>query len=208
MLEHLLVFVEEYSMEATLEKLLPKLLNNISFQIIRFQCKDDMLSKLPSQLKAYSSWIPDTWSILVLVDRDDDDCIKLKNNLENLSSNAGLKTKTRAKKGQHFTVTNRIIIEELESWFFGDWKAVTTAFPKVSSTIPKRSPYRIPDEIKGGTWEALERILKKAGYFATGLRKIECARSIAEHMSITSNQSNSFNCFRKAIDIIVKGSIA
>jgi len=38
MLEKLIVFVEEYSMEATLERLLPKLLPEVDFEIRRFQC--------------------------------------------------------------------------------------------------------------------------------------------------------------------------
>lgn len=46
MLEKLIVFVEEYSMEAALELLLPNLLRGIEFQVIRFQCKDDLLKKV------------------------------------------------------------------------------------------------------------------------------------------------------------------
>ena len=43
MLEKLILFVEEYSMEAALEILLPEIIGEIEFQIIRFQCKDDLL---------------------------------------------------------------------------------------------------------------------------------------------------------------------
>ena len=43
MLEKLIVFVEEYSMEVALEHLLPKLLDATDFEIRRFQCKDDLL---------------------------------------------------------------------------------------------------------------------------------------------------------------------
>ena len=48
MLEKLIVLVEEYSMEAALEHLLPKLLGDIEYQIIRFQCKDDLLKRPPN----------------------------------------------------------------------------------------------------------------------------------------------------------------
>ncbi|MBN2842308.1 MAG: hypothetical protein JXM68_04415 [Sedimentisphaerales bacterium] len=68
MLEKLIVFVEEDSMKAALEILLPKLLGNIDSQIIQLQCKDDMLKQLPVRLKGYKSWMPVNWSILVLVD--------------------------------------------------------------------------------------------------------------------------------------------
>lgn len=208
MLEKLLVLVEEYSMEAALEILLPRMLGDIEFQIIRFQCKNDLLKQLPFRLNGYRQWLPETWSILVLVDRDDDDCIVLKQILEGQAEAAGFLTKTKAAAGQRFKVTNRIVIEELEAWYFGDWAAVKSAYPKVPETIPQKAPYRDPDTIKGGTWEAFERILKRAGYFSTGLRKTECAREIARHMNVQQNHSHSFNLFRSAVISMLSGSIA
>lgn len=206
--ERLIVFVEEYSMEAALEMLLPEMMGNVEFQIIRFQCKDELLKKLPSRLNGLGKWLPESWSILVLVDRDDDDCIELKRKLESYAEAAGLLTKTKATPGQCFKVTNRIVIEELESWYFGDWAAVKTAYPKVPDTIPQQAPYRDPDSIKGGTWETFERIMKKAGYFSTGLRKVECAREITRHMNFGRNQSNSFSAFYSAVMTILSGSAA
>ena len=85
MLEKLIVFVEEYSMEAALEKLLPKILTNADFEIRRFQCKDDLLKRLPERLAGYRAWLPDNWRILVLVDRDDDNCVELKEQLESIA---------------------------------------------------------------------------------------------------------------------------
>ncbi|MBR4736334.1 MAG: DUF4276 family protein [Rhodocyclaceae bacterium] len=199
MLEKLIVFVEEYSMEAALEKLLPGLLGTIAFQVIRFQCKDDLLKHAPSRLKGYAAWLPENWRILVLVDRDDDDCRELKTKLENIAAGAGLVSKTRAGHGRWFQVVNRIAIEELEAWFFGDWEAVRAAYPRVPATIPQQTKFRDPDAIAGGTWEAIERILKRAGYFRTGLRKLELARSVAEHMDISRNRSRSFQAFAEAV---------
>lgn len=199
MLEKLIVFVEEYSMEAALEQLLPKMLRGIEFQIIRFQCKDDLLKQAPERLKGYASWLPDRWRILVLVDRDNDDCLVLKATLENMAATARLRTKTAVGNGQRFQVVNRIAIEELEAWFFGDWVAVRSAFPRVPTNIPNKAGFRDPDAIAGGTWEALERVLKRAGYFNTGLRKLELARSVATHMEPTRNNSQSFQAFSAAI---------
>ncbi len=199
MLEKLIVFVEEPSMEAALEFLLPKLLGDVQFQIIRFQCKDDLLKKAPERLRGYASWLPVGWRILVLVDRDDDDCVELKAKLENMAAAAGLLTKTGAGNDQCFHVVNRIAIEELEAWFFGDWSAVRRAFPRVSATIPQKAGFRDPDAVAGGTWEAMERVLKKAGYFSAGLRKLELARSVAEHMSPQNNTSRSFQAFVGAV---------
>jgi hypothetical protein len=91
------------------------------------------------------------------------------------------------------------VIEELEAWYFGDWEAVRRAYPKVDATIPAQAKYRDPDAIKGGTWEALERALKKAGYFKSGLRKVELARAVAEHMEPGRNTSHSFKVLRTAL---------
>jgi hypothetical protein len=67
----------------------------------------------------------------------------------------------------------------LEAWYFGDWAAVVTAYPRVSISTHNRAAYRVPDAIAGGTWEAFERITKQAGYFQTGLPKPEVAQQIA-----------------------------
>ncbi len=199
MLEKLIVFVEEYSMEAALEKLLPKILTNADFEIRRFQCKDDLLKRLPERLAGYRAWLPDNWRILVLVDRDDDNCVELKEQLESIARASGLQTKTIAGAGNRFHVINRIAIEELEAWFFGDWQAVQAAYPRVPATIPRQAGFRDPDSILGGTWEALERIMQRAGYFKTGLRKLDCARAIAANMEPSRNASSSFQALHEAL---------
>ena len=94
---------------------------------------------------------------------------------------------------------NRIAIQELEAWYFGDWDAVRAAYPRVSETVPRRTGYRDPDAIAGGTWEAFERVLQRSGYFAGGLRKIQAARSIAPHVDPVRNTSHSFQVFRDAL---------
>jgi hypothetical protein len=198
MLEKLMIFVEEISMEAALEQLMPKLLQDAEFEIFRFQCKDDLLKNLPARLRAYSSWLPPEWAILVLVDRDNSDCRELKQQLEAVAQQSGLSTKTQG--SDRFQVVNRIVIEELEAWFFGDWPAVKQAYPRVPDNIPQKSAFRDPDAIKGGTWEALERVLKKAGYFPTGLNKLQCAREVATHMTPDANRSASFQAFVQAIN--------
>lgn len=198
-LSNLIVFVEEPSMEVAMTGLLPKIVGETPFQIIRFQCKNELIARLPERLKGYSSWIPEDWAILVIVDRDDDDCRMLKQVLEQFALDAGLRTRATAKAGQRIQVVNRIAIEELEAWFFGDWTAVIAAYSKVVHTIPQKAGFRDPDGIAGGTWEALERVLKNAGYFPTGLRKIECARTIVEHMEPVRNSSKSFQAMHSAL---------
>ena len=96
-------------------------------------------------------------------------------------------------------MVNRIAIEELEAWFFGDWEAVRSAYPKVPASQLQKAGFRDPDAIKGGTWEAMERVMQGAGYFGGGLRKIELARSVAAHMVAERNRSASFRAFVEAV---------
>ncbi|WP_446366629.1 DUF4276 family protein [Coleofasciculus chthonoplastes] len=100
---------------------------------------------------------------------------------------------------QQFTVLNRIAIEELEAWFLGDATAICQAYPKVAQLFTKRTRYRDPDAVKGGTWEALEALLKGKGYHQGGLNKVEAARTISEYMQPQNNQSPSFQCFNAGI---------
>ena len=185
-------------MEAALGLLLSKMLRSASFRIHPHQGKTDLLKKLPSKLRGYASWLPETWRIVVVVDRDDDDCDDLKARLEKMAADAGLKTRSTAKQ-KPWVVVNRFAIEELEAWYFGDWEAVRAAYPKAPATIPAKVKYRNPDGIRGGTWEAFERVLQGVGYFASGLRKIEAARDVAQHMVPSRNTSPSFRALRDVL---------
>jgi hypothetical protein len=195
---HVEVLVEEPSMEAALRVLLPRVLRGVSFQVYPYQCKSDLLKRLPDRLRGYAAWLPDDYRIVVVVDRDDDDCRALKQQLERIGSDAGLRSR-RQTMGQPYQVVNRLAIEELEAWYFGDWEAVRAAYPRVPETIPQQARYRDPDAITGGTWEAFERVLQRAGYFQTGLRKIEAARAVAKHWQPEINRSHSFRVFRDVL---------
>jgi hypothetical protein len=197
--EHVEFLVEEASMEAALDQLLPKLLKTSTFAIYSHQGKADLIRKLPDRLRGYKAWIPDTWRIVVIVDCDDDDCRALKQQLDTIARDAGLATRTTDPDREKYVVVNRIAIEELEAWFFGDWEAVREVYPRVDRNTPKQAQYRAPDAIKGGTHEALLRVLRAAGYFSSRLRKIEAARSIAEHMEPARNTSPSFCALRDAL---------
>lgn len=197
---HFEFLVEEPSAGKTLHNLLPQVITGAhTFRIISYQGKKDLLSKLPIELKGYSRWIDDEFKIVVLIDQDNADCHKLKKIMEKSATDARLRTKTTITIGEKFSVLNRIAIEELEAWFFGDADAVRAAYPRVSSTFEKKASYRIPDAIQGGTWEALERILMSAGYFKTGLRKTEAASEISLHMQPLRNRSKSFQVFWEGI---------
>jgi hypothetical protein len=193
--EHVEFLVEEPSMEAALRTLLPGVLGQLSFEIRAFQGKSDLRQELPNRLRGYAAWIPASWRIIVVIDRDGESCQELKADLDGVARDAGMKVRTG--RDNPWQIVNRIAIEELEAWFFGDWAAVRAAYPRVPATIPSKEPYRACDAIRGGTWEAFERVLQQAGYFAGGLRKIEAARAVARHMVPSRNLSPSFGKLRE-----------
>ena len=199
MLEKLIAFVEEESAEVTLRSILQNLLPECELQIIRFQGKQHLFRNLLARLRGFKSWMSNDCLLLVLVDRDNDDCQNLKSRLEDIALQAGLVSKSAAPPGSRYQVVNRIVIEELESWFFGDWEAVRAGYPRVSATIPQKERFRNPDAISGGTWEAMEQVLQRAGYYKSGLSKIELARTVAQHMDQSRNTSHSFQAFHEVI---------
>lgn len=196
---HVVFLVEDLSTEAFLRALLPRLFPaERSFEIHAFQGKPDLLANLSARLRAYARWLPEDSRLVVLVDRDDEDCVELKLRLESTATAAGLVTRSRA-GAQPWQLVNRIAIEELEAWYFGDWPAVQAAYPRLPSDIPRKEGFRNPDAIVGGTWEAFERVLRRRGYFTTGLRKVEAARAIGEVVDPARSRSASFRVFTTAV---------
>jgi Domain of unknown function (DUF4276) len=199
---HLEFLLEELSAEVTLRELVPKIVGtDVSFDIRVFQGKPDLLIKLPTRLKGYRQWIPEDWRIIIVVDRDMDDCRELKARLDRIVQNAGLHPKSNPGQDGEYHVINRLAIEELESWFFGDIDALAAAYSRVPPTLGKQARYRNPDGIAGGTSEALLRELQSAGYYkgTKHLPKIEIARTIAAHMEPGRNHSPSFRSLRDAL---------
>lgn len=195
---HFKFLVEEPSMEAFLRGLLPRLLpSDCTFDFHCFQGKHDLLDKLETRLRGYATWLPANRRIVVVVDRDDQDCHELKQKMEQIAQKAKLQTKSASPSRWQFVT--RIAVEELEAWYFGDWEAVCAAYPRVSAKVSGNRKYRNPDAITGGTWEALERILQRHGYFKGGLPKIEVAQTIGQYFDPSRCQSLSFTCFRDAL---------
>lgn len=198
---HFEFLVEEQSMENFLKAMLPKMLpEDISFRIHPHQGKAALLRNIENRLRGYAKWLPDDYRIVVIVDRDGDNCEELKCKLEKACNSAGLRSR-RSAEGSDWQAVTRIVVEELEAWYFGDWSAVQAAYPKVSSNTPRKARYRDPDAIAGGTWEAFERILQRNGYFKQGLPKAEVATKIGSHIDPERNRSHSFKVFRGAVRV-------
>ena len=142
--------------------------------------------------------------VVVLVDQDDDYCVDLKAELDERVRSAGL-TPASVSSGVIGDTLCRLAIEELEAWFLGDADALLQAYPRVPASLNEKKAFRDPDAVKGGTWEALERVLQNAGYHAGGLRKMSAARDIAIYMNVEINSSTSFQKFREGVRFLVYG---
>ncbi len=203
-MRRLFLHVEEPSMHAALEALLPGLMarHPPTWRIIEHR---NLLAELPARLRGYARQADPALRVLVLLDRDARDCRLLKARLEDAARAAGLATKTSPGWDGRFQVVNRIVVEELEAWFLGDVPALRAAFPGVPATLAARRGLRDPDAIQGGTWETLLRVLQQAGHYpgTTRLPKIEVARRVAATMQPDANRSASFQAFRAGLDALL-----
>ncbi len=152
-----------------------------------------LLNHLPSVLRAYGKSLDHSSSVIVVMDLDDKDCIKFKQDLLNVLNACNPRPKTLF----------RIAIEEIEAWLLGDFAAVKSAYPNVKNAV--LNGY-VQDSICG-TWEVLadavhsggSRLLKKSGYQIDGKAKSDWAEDIAPHMDIDANKSKSFQVFRDGV---------
>ena len=153
-----------------------------------------LLNNLPSLLRGLGRSLDESTSVVVVVvDLDDDDCQRFKQDLLDVLNACNPRPRTLF----------RIAIEESESWLLGDRAAVKAAYPNARDAV--LNGY-VQDSICG-TWEALADAvyqggaakLKQLGFPADGEAKCEWARSIAPRMDVDRNQSKSFQVFRDGV---------
>ena len=153
-----------------------------------------LLNHLPRLLRGYGrSLQPGRDCVLVVIDLDTQDCIKLKQELLGVLQACNPRP----------TTLFRIAIEEGEAWLLGDRDAVKAAYPNAKD--PVLNSYA-QDSICG-TWEILADAvhpggsapLKRAGYPTAGRSKCDWARNIAPRMDVSRNQSKSFQVFRDGV---------
>ncbi len=183
----LVIFTEEMSAKVMLESLLPRLLQSKEcfFRCIAFEGKQDLEKQLPIKLKAWRA--PNT-HFIVLRDQDSGNCEKIKRNLQDIC--------TRARKPQTLV---RIACRELESWYFGDLKAVETGLQiNGLSALQLKSKYRTPDGIQNPRRE-LEKLTKNR------YQQVSGSRVIGKHLQLDADcsSSTSFRHFIRGIRKII-----
>jgi hypothetical protein len=183
-MNQLVFLLEEESMKAMLDVLLPQIVpQGINFLCIPHEGKQDLEKSIPRKLRAWQT--PGTVFIIVR-DNDGADCIEIKKRLVHLC----------AKAGRSDSLV-RIACQELESWFLGDLSAVGKAFNiKKLAMQQQNKKYKCPDKLANASEEL--------GKLVRGYRKVTGAKKIADYMSINQNQSESFNCFIQGIRCLVQ----
>ena len=152
-----------------------------------------LLNNLPKLLGAYGRSLRDSSAVIVVVDSDERDCIKFKQDLLTVLNACNPSPNTLF----------RIAIEEGEAWLLGDRAAVKSAYPNAKDVVLNNY---VQDSICG-TWEVLADAvhsggfipLKASGYPAAGVAKCEWAGKIAPLMDVDSNKSKSFQVFRDGV---------
>ena len=194
---HFRVLVEDQSGEIAVGHILKKILGGNgsvhSWRLHRYKGISHLLKDLPSTLQAFGNSLDDSSAVVVVVDSDDRDCIKFKQDLLNVLNACNPRPNTLF----------RIAIEEGEAWLLGDRPALTSAYPNAKASV---LDYYNQDSICG-TWEVLADAihpsgasqLKALGYPIAGIAKCDWARNIAPHMDVDNNNSKSFQVFRDGV---------
>lgn len=154
---------------------------------------DTLLSQLPIKLKNMGQQTRGGFevAVVVVVDADDDDCRVLKNQLLELYSK--LPTKPA-------TYLFRIAVEETESWFIADAKAVRKAFGNASVAALDAHE---PDAICGA-WERLAECLGLVAAECQGREKTEWAKAISPFLDLDSPKSPSLAALITGLQRIVQ----
>lgn len=183
-MSRLIFLLEEPSMGALLQGLLPRLFPGLRFLCIPHEGKDDLDSSIRRTLR---DWRTPGDRFVVVRDNDGADCITIKHSIQQL-----------CRDGRREDTLVRIICQELEAWYLGDPDAMAAAFGDQGlKNIRNRARYRDPDALPKPS-DDVERLVK-------GYRKIAGARSMADHMSRHANRSHSFAVFLDGIEKLGTG---
>ena len=183
----LVFFLEEPSAREMLKNFLPRILpNKVTVRYVVFEGKQDLERQLGRKLRGWR--VPDT-RFVVMRDKDNADCLKVKCRLVRICRDAGKPD-----------VLVRILCHELESWYLGDLNAVELGL-RIAGLAQKqeKSRYRSPDRIANPVQEL--RRLTRDRY-----QKIDGSRAVGLHLSPDGNRSHSFTVFVSGLRRLVQSS--
>ncbi len=135
----LVFLVEEQSMKAALDEIVPRLLeqenvvDKFYHQVLPHKGKTHLRDSIKSTLQHWG--IPNSYFI-ILHDKDSADCRIIKEKIATLCVEAG-----------HPNTLIRIPCHELESWFLGDLAAIDKAFGTHLQKLEKKRKFYDPDKL-------------------------------------------------------------
>lgn len=186
----LVFLLEDRSMKAFLEGLLPRILpRGVVFHLIPHEGKSDLRASIPRKLRAWRT--PDTRFVIVH-DQDSADCVRLKGDLTAVCADAGRPD-----------ALVRIACRELEAWFLGDLAGVERALGAQGLAHRQASrKFRDPDAL-GSPSRELASLVGSYG-------KVSGARAIGPELAVEACCSRSFQVFvagvRRLADAAVPGA--
>ena len=208
---HIEILIEDSSGEKLLQLLVPQILGEFgaphTWRIHAYKgigripkgltsrgdpAKRILLEQLPRLLMGYGK-TAGIDAVLVVLDSDGRNCTAFLEELASLLDTCNPRPRTLF----------RLAIEEMEAWYFGDRRAVLSAYPRAKREVLER--YR--QDSVCGTWEILadaiypggSAAIRKAGWPLPGQVKHEWADSIGPFMSLEENISPSFLKFRDGL---------
>lgn len=216
---HFEILVEDQSGKRALDIIVPKIISpDQTYKVIAYKgigripkglrangdaSKRILLAQLPKLLQGYGktfSGYGDGFSaaVVVVCDLDDKDLTNFRAELDAVLNRCNPPPDTRF----------CIAIEEGESWFLGDKKAIKAAYPNAKTHVLDQY---VADSICG-TWECLAdavfkggaAALNKKGWMGIGAEKSVWAENISRHMDVGKNTSPSFRYFVKRIQGVRK----
>jgi hypothetical protein len=170
--------LEELSMKAFLEGLLPRLVPGLPYVLVPHEGKSDLEKSLPRKLRA---WRTPGARFVVVRDQDAANCETVKQRIAAIAADAG----------RPDTVV-RIACRELEAWLLGDPEGLAVALGrKEIDHVAMKELVRDPDRL-GSPSNELRRIL---GSYS----KTAGARAAGAHLGWANNRSKSFGHFVTAV---------
>ncbi|WP_083490204.1 DUF4276 family protein [Stenotrophomonas daejeonensis] len=212
---HIEILVEDTSGEKLLESLLPKLFGEQgdphTWRLHAYKgigripknlnaggdpAKRILLDQLPKLLRGYGK-TPGIGAVVVVLDSDRRNCVDFLAELKALAAGCNPAPNTLF----------RIAIEEMEAWYFGDRKALITAYPRAKIDVLNR----YAQDSVCGTWELLadaiypggSAAIKKARWPLPGQVKHEWAGRIGPLLDLDHNLSPSFGKLRDGLRRLV-----
>ena len=163
-----------------LDRLLPRLFPELSFQCIPHDGKRDLAKSVPRKLRAWRE--PDV-RFVVMRDQDGADCREVKSQLVESCRNAG-----------RHDVLVRVVCRELEAWYLGEPEALALAFPGAGA--------RVQRELRKRRFQNPDAVVNPSAAVASLIpefQKRRGARSIAAFLS-RGNRSRSFQVFIEGLE--------